>query len=307
MTWVAGRRPAHDDGRRPRPSSRPAPRAWARLAADGGPPIVEIVPRASQSWLGGGDPLRWQALAGFSFRQTGGYFIGGSATDPVLYEGDRRGVPAGHRRRRARGRGRRAGRPRGAAGERDRGRARGDREPDAALQLGTGRGRRPRTGRGRGLDRAVLPRGSLRGSVSPSPTTVRDSIDPVTGYRGEGDELGRRRSSAHDHGRRGHRSQGLARRERPGHRPDLLLPLRVGSDQRRPGRRRGPRRARAGGSAWSRASTSPRCRRTRRSTASASSAPRCSRRSARGRSASTSPAWRCARCAARASRTCTCR
>ncbi|HEY2192007.1 MAG TPA: hypothetical protein VGH76_06850, partial [Actinomycetospora sp.] len=57
------------------------------VAADGGPPIVEMVPRPSQAWQGGGDPLRWQALAGFSYRQTGGYFIGGSASEPVLYEG----------------------------------------------------------------------------------------------------------------------------------------------------------------------------------------------------------------------------
>jgi hypothetical protein len=71
------------------------------VAADGGPPIVEMVPRPSQVWGGGGDPLRWQALAGFSFRQTGGYFIGGSATHPVLYEGEvgafQRGVADGGR------------------------------------------------------------------------------------------------------------------------------------------------------------------------------------------------------------------
>jgi hypothetical protein len=66
-----------------------------------GPPIVEMVPRPSQEWLGGGDPLRWQALAGYSFRQTGGYFIGGSPTTPVLYEGEigafQRGVADGGR------------------------------------------------------------------------------------------------------------------------------------------------------------------------------------------------------------------
>jgi hypothetical protein len=71
------------------------------VAADGGPPIVEVVPRPSQAWLGGGDPLRWQALAGYAFRQTGGYFIGGSATTPVLYEGEirafQRGVADGGR------------------------------------------------------------------------------------------------------------------------------------------------------------------------------------------------------------------
>ncbi len=70
-------------------------------APDGGPPIVEMVPRPSQVWQGGGDPLRWQALAGFSFRQTGGYFIGGSPTTPVLYEGEvgafQRGVADGGR------------------------------------------------------------------------------------------------------------------------------------------------------------------------------------------------------------------
>jgi hypothetical protein len=70
-------------------------------APDGGPPIVEIVPRPSQNWQGGGDPLRWQALAGYSFRQTGGYFIGGSPTTPVLYEGEvgafQRGIADGGR------------------------------------------------------------------------------------------------------------------------------------------------------------------------------------------------------------------
>ncbi len=70
-------------------------------AVDGGPPIVEVVPRPSQNWSVGGDPLRWQALAGYSFRQTGGYFIGGSPTVPVLYEGEigafQRGVAAGGR------------------------------------------------------------------------------------------------------------------------------------------------------------------------------------------------------------------
>ncbi|MDT7745767.1 MAG: hypothetical protein QOE59_4845 [Actinomycetota bacterium] len=68
---------------------------------DGGPPIVEMVPRPSQVWQGGGDPLRWQALAGYSFRQTGGYFIGGSETAPVVYEGEvgafQRGVADGGR------------------------------------------------------------------------------------------------------------------------------------------------------------------------------------------------------------------
>ena len=71
------------------------------VAADGGPPIVEVVPRPSQVWTGGADPLRWQALAGYSFRQTGGYFIGGSARVPVLYEGEigafQRGIAAGGR------------------------------------------------------------------------------------------------------------------------------------------------------------------------------------------------------------------
>jgi hypothetical protein len=71
------------------------------VAADGAPPIVEMVPRPSQAWLGGGDPLRWQALAGYAFRQTGGYFIGGSPTTPVLYEGEigafQRGVADGGR------------------------------------------------------------------------------------------------------------------------------------------------------------------------------------------------------------------
>ena len=72
----------------------------------------------------------------------------------------------------------------------------------------------------------------------------RDSIDPVRGYRGSPTSSTGDGRSGDDQGRRGHRSQGLARRERPGHRPDLLLALRVGPDQRRPGRGRGPRGAR---------------------------------------------------------------
>jgi hypothetical protein len=71
------------------------------VAADGGPPIVEMVPRPSQAWQGGGDPLRWQALARFSYRQTGGYFIGGTGADPVVYEGQvgafQRGIADGGR------------------------------------------------------------------------------------------------------------------------------------------------------------------------------------------------------------------
>jgi hypothetical protein len=68
--------------------------------ADGLPPIVELVPRPTQDWTrDGGVPMRWQAVAGFSFRQTGGYFIGGSAEDPVLYAGRigafQQGVAAG--------------------------------------------------------------------------------------------------------------------------------------------------------------------------------------------------------------------
>ncbi|MDL5154680.1 hypothetical protein [Actinomycetospora termitidis] len=50
--------------------------------------IVELVPRPSQDWVrDGGVPVRWQALAGFSFRQTGGYFIGGSDQVPVQHDG----------------------------------------------------------------------------------------------------------------------------------------------------------------------------------------------------------------------------
>jgi hypothetical protein len=64
-------------------------------------PVAEIVPRPSQVWNGGGDPLRWQALAGYSFRQTGGYFIGSSPTGPVLHEGEigafQRGIADGGR------------------------------------------------------------------------------------------------------------------------------------------------------------------------------------------------------------------
>lgn len=51
--------------------------------------IVELVPRPSQDWKrDGGVPVRWQALAGFSYRQTGGYFIGGSDTTPVLHDAE---------------------------------------------------------------------------------------------------------------------------------------------------------------------------------------------------------------------------
>ncbi|WP_285590757.1 hypothetical protein [Actinomycetospora sp. NBRC 106378] len=51
--------------------------------------IVELVPRPSQDWVrDGGIPVRWQAVAGFSYRQTGGYFIGGSDRVPVLHDGE---------------------------------------------------------------------------------------------------------------------------------------------------------------------------------------------------------------------------
>ncbi|WP_018331738.1 hypothetical protein [Actinomycetospora chiangmaiensis] len=73
------------------------------LAAAGGEaPVVELVPRPTSDWMrGGGDPLRWQAAAGFAFRQTGGYFIGGSGRDPVVHEGEvgpfQRGIGDGGR------------------------------------------------------------------------------------------------------------------------------------------------------------------------------------------------------------------
>ena len=144
-------------------------------SADGGPPIVEIVPRASQSWLGGGDPLRWQALADFSFRQTGGYFIGGSATDPVLYEGTvgafQRGIADGGRGDVAAARADLAGRRVSAivvvpAATRD---------PDAALQWARAVGGDPGRAVGGVWIVPFCPSGSLRGVTESIPS--RDTVE----------------------------------------------------------------------------------------------------------------------------------
>ena len=108
-------RPAHDDGRRARPSSPPARPASARPRPTAGRRSSRRCRGPPRSGQGGGDPLRWQALAGYSFRQTGGYFIGGSPSTPVLHEGAvgafQRGVADGGRG----DAGGRAGRPGGAA------------------------------------------------------------------------------------------------------------------------------------------------------------------------------------------------
>jgi len=57
--------------------------APAHLAPDD---VVETHPRLSGAWGGGAAPLRWQAVSGFAFRTTGGYFIGSDETHPVLVE-----------------------------------------------------------------------------------------------------------------------------------------------------------------------------------------------------------------------------
>ena len=95
VTWV----PADDQ----RTTDAGAP-AFFLAGAPGVAPgaIVELVPRPSQDWKrDGGVPVRWQALAGFSYRQTGGYFIGGSDTTPVLHDAEigafQRGVLDGGR------------------------------------------------------------------------------------------------------------------------------------------------------------------------------------------------------------------
>lgn len=49
--------------------------------------IVETWPRPSGRWVGGADPLVWQARSGMAFRQTGGYFIGSDRDHPLLLEG----------------------------------------------------------------------------------------------------------------------------------------------------------------------------------------------------------------------------
>lgn len=49
---------------------------------------VEVVPRPSGRWVGGADPLLWQAQSDFAFRQTGGYFIGTDPQRPVALEGE---------------------------------------------------------------------------------------------------------------------------------------------------------------------------------------------------------------------------
>ncbi|WP_433801036.1 hypothetical protein [Actinomycetospora sp. CA-084318] len=83
VTWVPG-----DDHQWTTDASVPA---FFRAGTPGIAPgaIVELVPRPSQDWVrDGGVPVRWQAVAGFSYRQTGGYFIGGSDRVPVLHDGE---------------------------------------------------------------------------------------------------------------------------------------------------------------------------------------------------------------------------
>ncbi|GAA4855043.1 hypothetical protein GCM10023201_56440 [Actinomycetospora corticicola] len=83
VTWVPG-----GDHQGTTDASAPA---FFRAGTPGIPPgaIVELVPRPSQDWVrDGGVPVRWQAVAGFSYRQTGGYFIGGSDRFPVLHDGE---------------------------------------------------------------------------------------------------------------------------------------------------------------------------------------------------------------------------
>ncbi|MCD2188475.1 hypothetical protein [Actinomycetospora soli] len=83
VTWVPGA-----DHQGTTDASAPA---FFRAGAPGIAPgtIVELVPRPSQDWVrDGGVPVRWQAVAAFSYRQTGGYFIGGSERFPVLHDGE---------------------------------------------------------------------------------------------------------------------------------------------------------------------------------------------------------------------------
>lgn len=83
VTWVPG-----DDHQGTTDASVPP---FFRAGTPGIPSgaIVELVPRPSADWKrDGGVPVRWQAVAGFSYRQTGGYFIGGSDRFPVLHDGE---------------------------------------------------------------------------------------------------------------------------------------------------------------------------------------------------------------------------
>jgi hypothetical protein len=83
VTWV----PGGDHQGTTDASAPPFFRAGTPGIAPGA--IVELVPRPSQDWVrDGGVPVRWQAVAGFSYRQTGGYFIGGSDRFPVLHDGE---------------------------------------------------------------------------------------------------------------------------------------------------------------------------------------------------------------------------
>jgi hypothetical protein len=48
--------------------------------------VVETVPRISGEWVGGADPLLWQAASGMTYRTTGGYFIGSDPRHDLLLE-----------------------------------------------------------------------------------------------------------------------------------------------------------------------------------------------------------------------------
>ena len=48
--------------------------------------VVETDPRITGEWVGGADPLLWQAVSGMAYRTTGGYFIGSDARHDLLLE-----------------------------------------------------------------------------------------------------------------------------------------------------------------------------------------------------------------------------
>ncbi|MDF2978966.1 MAG: hypothetical protein K0S40_3694, partial [Actinomycetospora sp.] len=48
--------------------------------------VVATVPRTSGDWAGGARPMQWQAVAGMTYRQTGGYLIGSTRSRPLVLE-----------------------------------------------------------------------------------------------------------------------------------------------------------------------------------------------------------------------------
>ncbi|GAA1199199.1 hypothetical protein [Pseudonocardia alaniniphila] len=48
--------------------------------------VVETLPRITGEWVGGADPLLWQAASGMAYRTTGGYFIGSDPRHDLLLE-----------------------------------------------------------------------------------------------------------------------------------------------------------------------------------------------------------------------------